>query len=181
MASLLTSGSMRIVVAGMFDGMVAPLLVYRGATILPPLRGGRGPVVHVGRLHVEHVADAGRAGAVGELAADRGLRRAGVGRHEGAAPAEPVEVGAEVLRRHAPEARHERIEERVDGVDAVDGAPRAVLGVVGLVRGDLEFREDVDVGGRPVGRDDGAGRDAVPQRIHGAPPRQGAPPRDLEK
>ncbi len=46
-ASLLTSGSMRIVVAGMFDGMASPLLVYRGATILPPLCGGRGPVVHV--------------------------------------------------------------------------------------------------------------------------------------
>ena len=75
-----------------------------------------------------------------------------------------------MLRRHAPEARHERIEGRVDGVDAVDGALRAVLGVVGLVRGDLELREDVDVGGRPVGRDDGAGRDAAPQRVHGAPP-----------
>lgn len=57
-ASFLTSGSMRIVVAGMFGGMASPLLVHRGATILPPLRGGRGPVVHVGRLHVEHVADA---------------------------------------------------------------------------------------------------------------------------
>lgn len=59
--------------------------------------------------------------------------------------------------------------------------PGAVLGVVGLVRGDLEFREDADVDGRPVGRDDGAGRDAVPQHVHGAPSRQGAPPRDLEK
>lgn len=58
MASFLTSGSMRIVVAGMFGGMASPLLVHRGATILPPLHGGRGPVVHVGRLHVEHVADA---------------------------------------------------------------------------------------------------------------------------
>lgn len=65
-ASLLTSGSMRIVVAGMFDGMAAPLLVYRGATILPPLRGGRVPVVHVGRPDVEHVADAAPAGPVRE-------------------------------------------------------------------------------------------------------------------
>lgn len=67
MASLLTSGSMRIVVAGMFDGMAEPLLVHLVASILPPLRGGRGPVVHVGRLHVEHVADADPAGAVREL------------------------------------------------------------------------------------------------------------------
>ena len=69
---------------GMFDGMASPLLVYRGATILPPLCGGRGPVVHLERRDVEHVADAGRAGDVGELAGDRGLRRAGVGHHEGA-------------------------------------------------------------------------------------------------
>ena len=48
-APLLTSGSMRIVVAGTFDGMVAHFLVYRGATILPSLRGGRVPAVHVGR------------------------------------------------------------------------------------------------------------------------------------
>lgn len=78
---------------GMFDGMASPLLVYRVATILPPLCGGRGPVVHIERRDVEHVADAGRAGDVGELAGDRGLRRAGVGHHEGAASAEPVEVG----------------------------------------------------------------------------------------
>lgn len=139
-ASFLTSRSMRIVVAGMFDGMASPLLVYRGATILPSLRGGRVPVVHAGRLHVEHVADAAPADAVRELP-----------------------------------------EERVDGVDPVDGSLGAVLGVVGRVRGDLELGEDADVGGRPVGRDDRAGRDAAPQRVHGAPPRQGAPPRDLEK
>lgn len=40
---------MRIVVAGTFDGMVAHFLVYRDATILPSLRGGRVPAVHVGR------------------------------------------------------------------------------------------------------------------------------------
>lgn len=181
MASLLTSGSMRIVVAGMFDGMASPLLVYRGATILPPLCGGRGPVVHVGRLHVEHAADAAPADAVRELPRDRAPGRAGIGRHEGPAPPEPGEVGVEVLRRHAPERLHEGAEERVDGVDPVDGPPGAVLGVVGRVRGDLELGEDADVGGRPVGRDDRAGRDAAPQRVHGALPRKGAPPRDLEE
>ena len=167
--------------AGMFDGMAAPFLVYRGATFLPPLCDGRGPVVHIGRRDVEHVADASRAGAVGELVGNRGPRRAGVGRHEGAAQAEPVEVGAEALGGHAPEARDERIEERMDGVDPVDGVPGAVLGVVCLVRGDPELREDVEVGGLPVDRDDGARRDAAPQRVHGAPPRQGAPLSDLEK
>lgn len=84
----------------------------------------------MGRRDVEHVADAGRAGAVGELAGDRGLRGVGVDRHEGAAPAEQVEVGGEVLGGHALEAHHGRIEDRVDGVDAVDGALRAVFGVV---------------------------------------------------
>lgn len=181
MASFLTSGSMRIVVAGMFDGMASPLLVYRGATILPPLCGGRGPVVHVGRLHVEHVADAAPADAVRELPRDRAPGGAGIGRHEGSAPPEPGEVGVEVLCRHALERLHEGAEERVDGVDPVDGSPGAVLGVVGRVRGDLELGEDADVGGRPVGRDDRAGRDAAPQRVHGALPRKGAPPRDLEE
>lgn len=59
--------------------------------------------------------------------------------------------------------------------------PGSVLGVVGRVRGDLELGEDADAGGRPVGRDDRAGRDAAPRRVHGAPPRKGAPPRDLEE
>ena len=122
-ASLLTSGSMRIVVAGMFDGMASPLLVCRGATILPPLRGRRGPVVHVGRLHVEHVADAAPADAVRELPRDRAPGGAGIGRHEGPAPPEPGEVGVEALRRHAPERLHEGAEERVGGVDPVDGPP----------------------------------------------------------
>lgn len=86
-----------------------------------------------------------------------------------------------MLGGHAPEASDERIEERMDGVDPVDGAPGAVLGVVCLVRGDPELREDVEAGGLPVGRDNRAGRDEAPQRVHGAPPRQGAPPSDLEK
>ena len=181
MASFLTSGSMRIVVAGMFDGMASPLLVYRGATILPPLCGGRGPVVHVGRLHVEHVADTAPAGAVRELPRDRALGGAGIGRHEGPAPPEPGEVVAQVLRRHALKRLHEGAEERVDGVDPVDGSLGAVHGVVGRVRGDLELGEDPDVGGSPAGRDDRAGRDAAPQRVHGALPRKGAPSRDLEE
>ena len=180
-ASFLTSGSMRIVVAGMFDGMASPLLVYRGATILPPLCGGRGPVVHVGRLHVEHVADAAPADAVRELPRDRAPGGAGIGRHEGSAPPEPGEVGIEVLRRHALERLHEGAEERVDGVDPVDGPLGAVLGIVGSMRGDLELGEDVDVGGRLVRRHDGTGHDAAPQHIHGAFPRQDAPPRDLEE
>lgn len=126
-ASLLTSGSIRIVVAGMFDGMAAPLLVYRGATILPPLRGGRGPVVHIGRQDVEHVSDSAPAYAVRELPRDRALGGAGIGRHEGPAPPEPVEVGAEALRRHVPERLHEGAEERMDGVDPVDGPPERSL------------------------------------------------------
>ena len=58
---------------------------------------------------------------VGELPGHSGLRRAEVCRRKGSAPAEPVEIGAEALAGHAPEAGHERAEERVDGVDAVDG------------------------------------------------------------
>lgn len=124
-ASLLTSGSIRIVVAGMLDGMAEPLLVYLVASILPPLRGRRGPVVHVGRLHVEHITDAAPAGAVRELPRDRALGGAGIGRHEGPAPPEAGEVGIEVLRRHALERPHEGAEERMDGVDPVDGPPRS--------------------------------------------------------
>ena len=180
-ASFLASGSIQIVVAGIFDGMASPLLVYRDATILLSLCGGFGPVVHLGRQDVEHIMDAAPAHAVGELSRDRALGGAGAGRHEGSAPPEAGEVGIEVLRRHAPKRLHEGVEERVDGVDPVDGPPGVVLGIVGLVRGDLELGEDADVGGRPVGRDDGAGRDAAPRRVHGAPPRKGAPPRDLEE
>lgn len=128
MASFLASGSIQIVVAGIFDGMASPLLVYRDATILPPLCSGRGPVVHVGRLHVEHVADAAPANAVRELPRDRALGGAGVGRHEGPAPPETGEMGAQVLRRHAPERLHEGAEERVDGVGPVDGPSERSLG-----------------------------------------------------
>ena len=81
MASFLASGSIRIVVAGMFDGVAAPFLVYRDATILPSLCGGFGPVVHVGRQNVEHITDAAPAHAVGELSRNRALGGAGIGRH----------------------------------------------------------------------------------------------------
>lgn len=178
---LLASGSIRIVVAGMFDGMASPLLVYRDATILPSLCGGFGPVVHVGRQDVEQITDAAPAHAVGELSRDRALGGAGIGRHEGSAPLEPGEVRAEVLRRHALKRLHEGIEERMDGVDPVDGPLGTVLGIVGRVCGDLEFREDVDIGGRLVRRHDGSGRDAVAQRVYGAFPRQDVSSRDLEK
>ena len=69
----------------------------------------------------------------------------------------------------------------MDGVDPVYGPLGAVLGIVGRVCGDLELGEDVDIGGRLVRRHDGTGHDTVPQHIHGAFPRQDAPPRDLEE
>lgn len=139
------------------------------------------PVVHEGRLEAEHAADAGRAGAVGELAGDAGLRRARARRHEGAAPAEPVEVGPQVLGGHAPEAGHERVEERMDGVDAVDGALRTVLGIIGLMRGDLQVAQHVDVCGRLVRGDDRARADAVAEGLRRAPARDNAAARDLEE
>lgn len=180
-ASFLTSGSMRIVVAGMFDGMVVPFLVYHGATILSSLCGGCDPVVHIGRQDVEHVADTGRARAVGELTGDRGLRRAGVGRHEGAAPAEPVEVGAEVFGGHALEASHERIEERMDGVDAVDGPLGAVLGIVRLMQGDLQVMQHIDICGSLVRGDDRACADTAAKGFRRALARDNPSPRDLEE
>ena len=84
--------------AGMFDGMVVPFLVYHGATILSSLCGGCDPVVHIGRQDVEHVADTAPAYAVRKLSRDRALGSAGVGRHEGSAPLKPSEVSIEVLR-----------------------------------------------------------------------------------
>lgn len=141
----------------------------------------RDPVVHIGRQDVEHVSNSDRAGAVGELAGDRGFGRAGVGRHEGAAPAEPVEVGAEVLGGHALEACHERIEERVDRVNAVDGTLRSVLGIIGLMRGDLEVGKHVDVGDGFVGRHNRTGTDTVSESTHRAFARDHAAPRDLEE
>lgn len=139
------------------------------------------PVVHEGRLEAEHAADAGRAGAAGELAGDRGLRRARARRHEGAAPAEPVEVGPQVLGGHAPEAGHERAEERMDGVDAVDGALRTVLGIIGFMRGDLQVAQHVDVRGRLVRGDDRARADAAAKGLRRTPARDNAAARDLEE
>lgn len=49
------------------------------------------------------------------------------------------------------------------------------------MRGDLKLSEGADVDDHPVGRDDRAGRDAVPQHVHGAFPRQDASSRDLEE
>lgn len=180
-ASLLTFGSMRIVVAGMFDGIAAPFLVYHGAAISSSLCGGCDPVAHIGRQDVEHVADAAPAHAVRELSRDRAPGGAGIGRHEGPAPLEPGEVGIEALRRHAPERLHEGAEERMDGVDPVDGPLRAVLGIIGRMRGDLELREDVGIGRGLVSRHDGTGHDAAPQHVRDAPPRWDASPRDLEE
>ena len=145
------------------------------------LRRPRDPVVHIGRQDVEHVADAGRAGAVGELKSDRGLRRAGIGRHEGAAPAEPVEVGSEVLGGHALEACHERIEERMDGVDAVDSALRTILGIIRLMRGDLQVMQHVDICGSLVRGDYRACADTAAKGLRRALARDHPSPRDLEE
>lgn len=140
-----------------------------------------GPIVHIRRLHVEQVADANSAGASCELACDRRLRHAGACRHEGAAPAEPVEVDGEVLGGNALETRHERIEERVDGVDAFDRASRPALGAVGLMGSDVELGQHVNVGMSLVGGDDRAGADSAAQGVHGALFREVAAPRHLEE
>ena len=69
----------------------------------------------------------------------------------------------------------------MDGVDAVDGAPRAVLGVVGLMRGDLQVAQHVDVCGRLVRGDDRARADTVAEGLRRALARDRAAPRDLEE
>ena len=79
------------------------------------------------------------------------------------------------------EARHERAEERMDGVDAVDGAPRAVLGIIGLMRGDPQVAQHVDVRGRLVGGDGRARADAPAEGLRRALARDSAAPRDLEE
>lgn len=113
--------------------------------------------------------------------ADRGLRRARTRRHEGAAPAEPVEVGSQVLGGHSLEAGHERVEERMDGVDAVDGALRTVLGIIGFMRGDLQVVQHVDVCGRLVRGADRARADAVAKDLRRTLARDNAAARDLEE
>ena len=80
-----------------------------------------------------------------------------------------------------PEAGHERAEERMDGVDAVDGALRAVLGIIGFMRGDLQVVQHVDVCGRLVRGDDRARADAVAKGLRRALARDNAAARDLEE
>lgn len=65
-ASFLTSGTIRIVVAGMFDGMIEPFLVYHGENILLSLCR-YGPVIHMQCQDTEHLTDSGPAGIVGKL------------------------------------------------------------------------------------------------------------------
>ena len=154
MASFLTSGSIRIVVAGMFDGMAAPFLVYHGATILASLRSC-GLVIHIRREHIEHLEESGPAHAVRELADDRLLGCRSAGDHECPTPPKPCKVGGEVLGGGTTERCHECTEKRVDGVDPVDDSLRAILGIVGGMGRDVELGQHVDVGGRPVGRHDG--------------------------
>lgn len=69
----------------------------------------------------------------------------------------------------------------MDGVDAVDRPLRAVLGVVGLMRGDLQVAQYVDVCGRLVRGDGRARADAVAEGLRRAPARDRAAPRDLEE
>lgn len=65
---LFFSGSILMVVAGMFDGIAAPIYrVYHDAAILADYAAGV-TSSHIGRQDVEHVTDEGGAGAVGELA-----------------------------------------------------------------------------------------------------------------
>lgn len=60
------------------------------------------------------------------------------------APAEPVEVVAEVLGGYALEAYRERIEERMEDVGAADSALRAVSGIIRLMQGNLQVVLQVD-------------------------------------
>ena len=69
----------------------------------------------------------------------------------------------------------------MDGVDAVDGAPRAVLGVIGLMRGDLQVVQHVDICGCLVRGDYRARADAVAEGLRRALARDDAAARDLEE
>ena len=82
---------------------------------------------------------------------------------------------------HALETRHERVEERMDGVDAVDGALRAVPGIIGLMRGDLQVAQYIDVCGRLVRSDDRARANTVAKGFRRTLARDHASPRDLEE
>lgn len=141
-ASFLISGSIRIVVAGMFDGMAVPFFIYQGAAILSSLCGGCDPVVH----RTEYVADAAFVGAVCELTRDRAPGGIGIDRHEGSAPLELGEISVEVFHRDTSKRLHEGAKERMDGIDPVDGPLGAVLGIACRMHRDLEFSEGVDIG-----------------------------------
>lgn len=69
----------------------------------------------------------------------------------------------------------------MDGVDTVDGAPRAVLGVIGLMRGDLQVAQHVDVCGRLVRGNDRARADTAAKGLRRTLARDHAAPRDLEE
>lgn len=69
----------------------------------------------------------------------------------------------------------------MDGVDAVDGALRAVLGIIGLMRGDLQVAQHVDVCGRLVRGDDRTCADTVAKGLRRTLARDHAAPRDLEE
>ena len=78
-ASLLTSGPIRSVVAGMFDGMAVPFLVYRGATITTvSMRRARHRERPLRAVALERLGEVGLV----ELAAAATLdpKRGGVGR-----------------------------------------------------------------------------------------------------
>lgn len=139
------------------------------------------PVVHIWRKDVEHVADAGRAGAIDELTGDRVLRHAEVDRHESVAPAEPVEAGADALGGYALEACRERIEERMEGVDAADSALRAVSGIIRLMQGNLQVVLQVDACGCLDRGDDRARADTAAKGFLRAIARDHTSPRDVEE
>lgn len=69
----------------------------------------------------------------------------------------------------------------MDGVDAVDGALRAVLGVIGLMRGDLQVAQYIDVCGRLVRGNDRARADTVAKGFRRTLARDHAAPRDLKE
>lgn len=139
------------------------------------------PVVNIWRKDVKHVANADRAGAVGELTGDRVLHRVEVDRHESVALAEPVEVGAEVLCGYALEACRERIEERMKGVDAADSALRAVSGLIRLMQGNLQVVQQVDACGCLDRGDDRACADTAAKGFLRAIARDHTSPQDVEE
>ena len=86
-----------------------------------------------------------------------------------------------MLGGHALEACHERIKERMDGVDAVDSALRAILGIIRLMRGDLQVMQHVDICGSLVRGDNRARADTAAKGLRRALARDHPSPRDLEE